>query len=49
MNEMKREILPNGNIRLSSDKGIADSRSGRVYSVVVCKAEDERFFTEVEA
>ena len=43
-----REVLANGNIRLSSPKGIIDSRTDSVYSVVVCKPNKEKYFKEGE-
>lgn len=43
---MKREVLPNGNIRLTSEKGIIDIRNGNIYSEVICKPEAEKYFAE---
>lgn len=45
---LNREVLANGNIRLSSPKGIIDSRTDSVYSVVVCKPNKEKYFKEGE-
>lgn len=45
----KRETLPNGNIKLSSPKGIIDRRNDNIYSEVVCKPRYERYFSEVES
>lgn len=45
---LKREVLANGNIRLSSPKGIIDSRTDSVYSEVICKPRYERLFYEAE-
>ena len=47
-NNIKREVLANGIIRLSSAKGIRDIRNGRVYSVVECEARNEKFYIEGE-
>ena len=44
---LNREVLPNGDIRLTSPKGIMDIRSYAVYPVVICKPKMERFFVEV--
>lgn len=43
-NDIKREVLANGIIRLSSVKGIRDIRNNRVYSVVECEARNEKFY-----
>lgn len=43
---MKRTELPNGLIKLECENGIIDKRNGRVYSVVVCKPCDEKWFSE---
>lgn len=45
---IKREVLANGMIRLSSAKGIRDIRNDRVYSVVECEARNEKFYVEAE-
>ena len=45
-NGIKREVLANGTIRLSSVKGIRDIRNDRLYSVVECEARNERFYIE---
>ena len=45
-NGIKREVLANGIIRLSSAKGIRDIRNDRVYSVVECEARNEKFYVE---
>ena len=45
---LKREVMANGNVKLTSPKGIVDTRSERVYARVICKPESERFFKEVE-
>ena len=45
-NCIKREVLANGLIRLSSIKGIRDIRNGRLYSVVECEARNEKFYVE---
>lgn len=43
---MKRTELQNGLIKLECENGIIDKRNGRVYSVVVCKKQDEKWFSE---
>ncbi len=43
---LHREVLANGNIHLWSEKGIIDTRSNAVYSEVICKPINERFFKE---
>lgn len=45
-NSIKREVLANGIIRLSSVKGIRDIRNDRLYSVVECEARNEKFYVE---
>ena len=45
---LNREVLANGNVRLSSPKGLVDTRTDRVYSEVICKPNKERFFREGE-
>ena len=45
---LKREVLANGNIKLSSPNKIRDTRNDAIYSEVVCKPQNERFFKEVE-
>ena len=47
-NGIKREVLVDGIIRLSSAKGIRDIRNSRVYSVVECEARNEKFYIEGE-
>ena len=46
LNGIKREVLANGMIRLSSTKGIRDIRNDRVYSVVECEARNEKFYVK---
>lgn len=43
---MKREVLANGKIRLTSANGIVDTRNGDKFSVVECKASQEVFFKD---
>ncbi len=43
---LHREVLANGNIHLWSENGIIDTRSNAVYSEVICKPINERFFVE---
>lgn len=43
---LHREVLPNGNIKLTSIYGIMDIRNDIIYSEVVCKPRNERFFIE---
>ena len=43
-----RIVLENGNIKLSSPKGIIDIRNNIVYSEVICKPNKERYFMEAE-
>ena len=43
---LHREVLPNGNIRLTSEYGFIDTRTGDWRSEVVCKPRNERFFKE---
>ena len=47
-NGIKREVIANGMIRLSSVKGIRDVRNDRLYSVVECEARNEKFYVEGE-
>ena len=47
-NHIKREVLINGMIRLSSVKGIRDIRNDRLYSVVECETRNEKFYIEGE-
>lgn len=46
---LKREVMANGRIRLSSPNGIVDKRNGAVYSEVICKAQSEKYFIEAES
>lgn len=41
---MTRTDLGNGLIKLKSESGIIDLRTGKIYSVVVVNARKERFF-----
>lgn len=43
---MIREVLSNGMIRLTSAKGIIDTRNGAIHSEVVCTPKKEKFFVE---
>ena len=43
---LHREVLPNGNIKLTSIYGVVDIRGNQWYSEVVCKPRNERFFIE---
>ena len=45
-NGIKREVLANGMIRLSSVKGIHNIRNNRVCSVVECETRNEKFYVE---
>ena len=45
---LKREVMANGNIKLTSPKGIIDTRTGMIYPRVICKPELESFFAEAE-
>lgn len=45
---LKRDVMANGNIKLTSPKGIVDTRSGAVHTRVICKPEFERFFAEAD-
>ena len=41
---IEREVLHDGNIRLTSIYGVMDTRNGAIYSEVVCKPKLEHFF-----
>ena len=43
---MNKEVLPNGNIKLTSIYGVLDTRNDAIYSEVICKPKNERFFVE---
>lgn len=43
---LHREVLPNGNVKLTSIYGVMHIRSEVIYSEVVCKPRNERFFIE---
>ena len=43
-----REVLPNGDIKLTSPKGFIDTRTNRWYKLVICDDKHERFFVEAE-
>ena len=45
---MNREVMPNGKIHLTSDVGVIDIRTDNIYSEVVCKDKNEKYFREVE-
>ena len=45
---LHREVMANGNVKLTSPKGIVDTRSGAVHTRVICKPDYERFFAEAE-
>ena len=45
---LKREVLANGTIRLTSPNGIIDKRNNHKYAEVECLPKNERFFKEVE-
>ena len=45
---LHRDVLPNGNIYLTSPNRIYDIRDNSTYSEVICKPQNERFFKEVE-
>lgn len=43
---LNREVLPNGNIKLTSVQGVIDIRDNSVYSEVICKPKNEHYFKE---
>lgn len=43
---LNREVLPNGNIKLTSIQGVKDIRDDSVYSEVICKQKYEHYFKE---
>lgn len=45
---MTRTVLPNGNIKLTAEKGILDLRNFHVSSVVICKPINEKWYVEAE-
>ena len=45
---LHRDVLPNGNIYLTSPNRIYDIRDNSIYSEVICLPQDERFYREVE-
>ena len=45
---MTRTELKNGYVKLTSENGVKDTRTEAVYSEVVVKEKNERFFVEVE-
>ena len=45
---MTREVLQNGYVKMTSKKGIVDSRFGSTHYTVICSAENEQYFAEVE-
>lgn len=45
---LTREVLPSGNIYLTSPKKILDKRNDRKYSEVECEPRHEIFFKEAE-
>ena len=44
---MTREVI-NNKVHLKSNKGIIDTRTGRIHYEVVCVLRNERYFIEVE-
>lgn len=41
------EQLPNSKIKMTADSGhILDKRNDRIYSTVIAKAKDQRYFSE---
>ncbi len=45
---MHREELEGGLIRLLADNGVKDIRTDFVYSEVICKPENEKYYVENE-
>lgn len=45
---MKIEELKNGLVRLTGDYGIKDIRTERIYSEVICKEKNIRFFSDAD-
>lgn len=43
---MNKELLPNGNYRLTSPNGIRDKRRGDIHSEVVCKPENVSLYED---
>lgn len=38
-----------GYVKITAPGGVMDTRNGRVYSQVVCKTKDTKYFVEAEA
>ncbi len=47
MKKIDNEGMREGYVRLSSPKGIVDTRNGGVFTEVVVKAKDAKWFREV--
>jgi len=45
---MTREVLNNGMIRLHSDKGFKNTKTGLIHHDVICSEKNEKYFVEVE-
>ena len=44
-----REELENDFVKLTADNGVMDRRTNRVYSEVICKERNIRFFSDADA
>lgn len=45
---VKRDVLKNGTVKLSSPIGIVDTRTNAIYSEVICKPKNEKYYREAE-
>lgn len=43
---IKTKKINNTYVKLTSARGIKDTRNARVYSEVICKADDKHYFKE---
>lgn len=43
---MTKIVLPNGNIKLTAPNGVRDTRTNLVYSEVICRPKEEKYYEE---